>query len=1014
MDLGILSDALVELLRPALPFLLSQGEKAAEAASKKIGEAAWTRAKDVWQKLRPKVEGKEAAREAAEDVAEAPEDDLNGAILSKQLKKLLTADADLAGELSSLVIVGDGATLQQVTASDSATVAQGEGATAAREVAIGGDNKGKIIVINAAAGVPDVEELRRLLDEPDDAELEAATRRYLEILVEQHRYLELKGFGISDRVPLGLPLLEMFVPLKARIEMPEGETWARQLKIAGRVPTEEEQEAMGERLSEPLPVLELLRQNDGLIILGDPGAGKTTFIKFLALVLATGQGDRLGLGDLFPVLLPLSAYAEALENGDVPIPEFIESYYQNRELLVPLRPMLTRALEGGRALLLFDGLDEVKALERRHLVVDRVKDFYCTHRKAGNKLILSSRIVGYREVRPEAEGLAECTLVDFDEEEIGEFVDKWTLALERAASGATATSEREAAREKEELLLAVRHNPGVRTLASNPLLLTILALMKRQGVVLPERRVELYEKYVETLLKNWNLARGLDRRNARALDVLETLRVLAPLALWMHETSAGRGLVKHADLENELREIFAERGEKNPDGAALELLRDVRDHSAFLLDRGGRQYGFIHLTFQEYLAGVALAQRSQLSLDPVVEALASHVGEDAWHEVSLLTIGQIGVVQQQDEVASRVLLQLIERSPGKPGEAVTLAGEAVVDVWPGGVTPKCRDRIAAKLLETMGDDAGVQPVQRAAAGRVLGLVGDPRPEVTTVDGMQFCFVPAGPFVMGSGDDDDMAFDQEKPSHELDLPYDYWMARYPVTVAQFLEYLDAIEGDHESASRLRRQPSNWPATGVSWHDAIAFCEWLTSRLRDAGRLPEGYSVILPSEPEWEKAARGGLKIPRAPMVTDSSQLGKLEVLSENPEAARMYPWGREAETNRMNFDDTSISAPNAVGAFPGGVSPYGCEEQSGNVWEWTRNLWGNDFSSIDKRFEYPYNIDNGSEDIKAPGEILRVLRGGSAWRHRRGVRVAYRLRDFPRLRGHDIGFRVALSPFFSDL
>jgi len=104
-----------------------------------------------------------------------------------------------------------------------------------------------------------------------------------------------------------MPLLDMYVPLKARREAPAGETWERKLRLAGREPGAEELAGMGERLGEPAPVLELLRKSDGLILLGDPGAGKTTFLKFLALVLASGQGDALGLGAKLPVLLPLAA-----------------------------------------------------------------------------------------------------------------------------------------------------------------------------------------------------------------------------------------------------------------------------------------------------------------------------------------------------------------------------------------------------------------------------------------------------------------------------------------------------------------------------------------------------------------------------------------------------------------------------------------------------------------------------------------------------------------------------------
>ncbi len=162
----------------------------------------------------------------------------------------------------------------------------------------------------------------------------------------------------------------------------------------------------------------------------------------------------------------------------------------------------------------------------------------------------------------------------------------------------------------------MQRNPGVRRLAANPLLLTILALMKRQGVTLPERRVELYQKYVETLLKHWNLARGLGRPPSRDLDVVETVRVLAPLALWMHETSPGVGLVKREAMRRKLDEIYAGRGVDEPERAARQFLADVREYAGLLLERGAGQYGFIHLTFQEYLAAVATPRRGTGRVEP--------------------------------------------------------------------------------------------------------------------------------------------------------------------------------------------------------------------------------------------------------------------------------------------------------------------------------------------------------------------------------------------------------------
>jgi formylglycine-generating enzyme required for sulfatase activity len=448
---------------------------------------------------------------------------------------------------------------------------------------------------------------------------------------------------------------------------------------------------------------------------------------------------------------------------------------------------------------------------------------------------------------------------------------------------------------------------------------------------------------------------------------------------------------------------------------ARQLLEDAREYAGLLLERGPGEYGFIHLTFQEYLAAAAIAQQGQQSIQPVVETLAAHVGDDNWHEVSLLTIGYLGIVQQRDEAAEAVLKELIRLAPGEPGQAVVLGGEAVIDSWPGGVTPDCWAAVAKKLQETMGDDLRVKPPLRAAAGNALARLGDSRfpagawflPDEPLPG---FVEIPTGSFHMGSDKRRDRQADNdESPQHEVSLPQ-YYIARYPVTNAQFSAFVE--DGGYREQSywreakaagwwdassgrfkgRLDDEPrdrpydfgepfnlSNHPVVGVSWYEALAFTRWLTERLRTWPGTPdtlarllrdEKWSVTLPSEAQWEKAARG--------------------------EDGRLFPWGNERDPNRANYSDTGVGATSAVGCFPGGISPCGCEEMSGNVWEWCLTKWEDSYKK--------YKGDNSLE-----GDVPRVLRGGAFYNFERDVRCVFREGDDPDLRGSLIGFRVVVSP-----
>jgi formylglycine-generating enzyme required for sulfatase activity len=239
--------------------------------------------------------------------------------------------------------------------------------------------------------------------------------------------------------------------------------------------------------------------------------------------------------------------------------------------------------------------------------------------------------------------------------------------------------------------------------------------------------------------------------------------------------------------------------------------------------------------------------------------------------------------------------------------------------------------------------------------------------IYTFGEMEFVEVSAGNFLMGSSGYDLRAHEDEKPQHIVNIPYDYYIARFPVTNRQYAAYVQAkgimhpirdwgAKGDH-------------PVTNVSWKDAIAYCQWLNDFLRN--ELPSGLVLRLPSEAEWEKAARGTEGL--------------------------IYPWGNTFDKNKCNIDEGGKNDTTTVGVYsPQGDSPYGVADMSGNVWEWAHSLFE----------RYPYAADDGREDENVSGD--HVQRGGSFIGGDQLARTTSRYRGNPRFLDF-VGFRVVVAP-----
>ncbi|MDA0840670.1 MAG: SUMF1/EgtB/PvdO family nonheme iron enzyme [Planctomycetota bacterium] len=247
-----------------------------------------------------------------------------------------------------------------------------------------------------------------------------------------------------------------------------------------------------------------------------------------------------------------------------------------------------------------------------------------------------------------------------------------------------------------------------------------------------------------------------------------------------------------------------------------------------------------------------------------------------------------------------------------------------------------------------------------------------------------------------------------------MSYPYWIGRFPITNAPF--DLFARASGNERRSWGYGEPfdlPNHPVVGVTWYECLAFSRWLTDEWREKHGLSGDWAFRLPTEPEWEKAARGGIEIPGNNPIRNASQVALLMSPGDladcepfaNPNRTRTYPWGHSPtedalSSELLNYGETQIGSTNAVGVFPRGKSVYGCEEMSGGVWEWTRNKFA----------DYEYNPTDGREEIDEKMDS-RVFRGGS-FASRVSVRCASRYWFAPGYRVDFIGFRLCLSPISS--
>lgn len=818
-------------------------------------------------------------------------------------------------------------------------------------------------------------------------------RRYLDDLLEEVGTIKIPG--IRTRAGEALPpepIEQLYTPLRSK-EI-RGREMGRVAPAEARV-ADERGDADGESEAQRVTLAELLSEHRHLLLIGQPGAGKSTFSDLVVCMLAR---------DLVGARTPATAAADDDKAEDEPAQPWRTEYLGLSPERAPPLPALLRVrdlvgvlareeecgesrrpddfgwilrllarrtqptdasvdrghdvrvqqwrdwldAEGGDgALLILDGLDEAANTSVHERVVKIIRS--ACRQWSACRIIVTSRPFGVEGLLVRGHGFHRAEIDDFGPEEIELFVGKWSRAI-------YARAQKSAGKSARNLVEAIRGREDLRKLARNPVMLTCLCVIHYNGDgKLPHGRARVYRAILDWLLES----RAEQRRADGYRDGLVQLALEELAVAMMKGTTRRPGKMATIDLgdavraiEAPIRRYFPEK--KHPEGPrpiGERFLRRECELSSAIEQSADNKLQFWHLTVQEYLVALKIARSDDWRRE--VEA---HLDDRQWDEVIALIPGcmfdAIGPSRVDD-----LLEMILDRDEGRGllaevkrlinlGRALAPLSAYGYELAPFLDERRADLKTAVMAIFTVEGAAQVPVALRIAAAEVIGRWGDPRFE-EGVD--NFVDVPGLGIALG---------------------------RYPVTVREFQRFVEDKgyerrelwdeDGQGWLRQLRRRQPWNWqaqvehptrPVFGVCWHEARAYCRWLQGH--------RGAEVRLPTADEWEHAAT-----PPAGVFPWS----KADAESEADEG--------EIAEHLANYNE-NVSAPTPVGVYPAGAGPFEHVDLAGNVWEWC-------------------------EDGPSDKEEFRWLKGGS-WYHDGGaLAAAYRSGSWLDVDYGYVGFRVLVS------